>query len=135
MEPRIPSRSWSASSGASFYALTALIVVVILYILWTLNYDVIFRYFGRILGGTWLTIPAGLAVAVFMAASSSRSRSPSCGFRTSRWLRHPAYGFIFFFRGTPLLVQLFFIYYGLAQVDLVRHTFLWPVSGTPTGAR
>jgi polar amino acid transport system permease protein len=25
------------------------------------------------------------------------------------------------------LVQLFFIYYGLAQVDLVRHTFLWPV--------
>jgi len=26
-----------------FYALTALLVVLILYILWTLNYDVIFR--------------------------------------------------------------------------------------------
>jgi polar amino acid transport system permease protein/octopine/nopaline transport system permease protein len=30
-----------------------------------------------------------------------------------------------FFRGTPLLVQVFMIYYGLGQVSVVRNTFLW----------
>ncbi len=110
---------------AVFYALTAVLVVVILYILWTLNYDVIFRYFGRILGGTWLTIQL-VSLSVFIGFFIAL---PVAIMRVSHipWLRHPAYGFIFFFRGTPLLVQLFFIYYGLAQVDLVRHTFLWPV--------
>lgn len=38
----------------------------------------------------------------------------------------PAYIFIFFFRGTPLLVQLFLVYYGLAQFDVVRESgWLW----------
>jgi His/Glu/Gln/Arg/opine family amino acid ABC transporter permease subunit len=30
-----------------------------------------------------------------------------------------------FFQGVPLLVLLYFIYNGLARVDLVRHSFLW----------
>ncbi|MDR1656756.1 MAG: ABC transporter permease subunit [Deltaproteobacteria bacterium] len=36
-----------------------------------------------------------------------------------------------FFRGTPLLVQVFMIYYGLGQIDLVRHSFLWTVFKEP----
>jgi len=36
-----------------------------------------------------------------------------------------AYGYTFIFRGTPLLVQIFLIYYGLGQFDLVRESFLW----------
>jgi His/Glu/Gln/Arg/opine family amino acid ABC transporter permease subunit len=36
-----------------------------------------------------------------------------------------------FFRGTPLLVQVFLIYFGLGQTDLVRHTFLWKVFKEP----
>ncbi|GIK99343.1 MAG: ABC transporter permease [Alphaproteobacteria bacterium] len=39
----------------------------------------------------------------------------------------PAYGYIFFFRGSPLLIQLFLIYYGLGQFELVRESFLWPI--------
>lgn len=39
--------------------------------------------------------------------------------------------FIFFIRGTPLLVQLFLIYYGIAQFEWVRHSFLWLIFRTP----
>lgn len=36
-------------------------------------------------------------------------------------------GFVAAFRGTPLLVQLFIIYYGLAGVDWIRESVLWIV--------
>jgi len=42
-----------------------------------------------------------------------------------------ARGYIFVFRGTPLLVQLFLIYYGLGQFPAVRATFLWPFLREP----
>ena len=38
----------------------------------------------------------------------------------------PIYAFIFVFRGTPLLVQIFIVYYGLGQSETVRESFLWP---------
>ena len=37
----------------------------------------------------------------------------------------PITGYTYFFRGTPLLVQTYLIYYGLAQFDFVRESFLW----------
>lgn len=33
--------------------------------------------------------------------------------------------YVFVFRGTPLLVQIFLIYYGMGQFELVRGSFLW----------
>ncbi|PWC47086.1 ABC transporter permease [Azospirillum sp. TSA6c] len=39
--------------------------------------------------------------------------------------------YTFIFRGTPLLVQIFLIYYGLSQIDLIRDSFLWPVLSQP----
>ncbi len=48
-----------------------------------------------------------------------------------KWLRSAAYGYIFFFRGTPLLVQIFLIYYGAAQFEWVRESFLWVVLSKP----
>ena len=36
-----------------------------------------------------------------------------------------AYYYSYFFRGTPLLVQIFIIYFGLAQVEWIRESFLW----------
>jgi len=44
----------------------------------------------------------------------------------SRILNIIARSYVFYFRGTPLLVQIFLIYYGLAQFDAVRESFLWP---------
>jgi octopine/nopaline transport system permease protein len=43
----------------------------------------------------------------------------------------PAKTYIYFFRGTPLLVQLFIIYHGLPQFEFIRHSVLWPVLREP----
>jgi len=36
-----------------------------------------------------------------------------------------------FFRGTPLLVQIFLIYYGFGQLEAVRTSVLWPLFREP----
>lgn len=38
----------------------------------------------------------------------------------------PARFYIFAFRGTPLLVQIYIIYYGLSQFPVLRQSVLWP---------
>jgi len=43
------------------------------------------------------------------------------------WLRAGPFAYIFFFRGTPLLIQIFLVYYGASQFDAVRESFLWPI--------
>jgi len=66
----------------------------------------------------FLSSVLGLMIALPMSlARSSRHRR--------YWI--PAYGYIYFFRGTPLLIQLFIIYYGLGQFEAVRNSFFWPV--------
>lgn len=40
------------------------------------------------------------------------------------WL---AQAYTYIFRGTPILVQMFIIYYGLPQFEAIRSSFLWPV--------
>jgi octopine/nopaline transport system permease protein len=42
-----------------------------------------------------------------------------------------SYGYSYVFRGTPLLVQIFIIYYGLGQIEYFRSTFLWVVFKEP----
>ena len=42
-----------------------------------------------------------------------------------------AYGYSYLFRGTPLLVQIFIIYYGLGNIDYLRTTFLWVILKEP----
>ena len=75
--------------------------------------------------GLWVTIQLvvmslglGIAIAVPIALLLT-SRNPLV------WGLPWAY--IYFFRGTPLLVQTFLIYHGAAQFDLVRESFIWPV--------
>ncbi|KZX78226.1 amino acid ABC transporter permease [Oleiphilus sp. HI0009] len=49
--------------------------------------------------------------------------------RTSKnkWINLPIWAFVYFFRGTPLLVQLYLIYYGTAQITGIQQTFLWDI--------
>ncbi|MEH6633049.1 MAG: ABC transporter permease subunit [Halopseudomonas aestusnigri] len=52
-----------------------------------------------------------------------------CYMRTTKvpvlgWI---ATGYISLFRGTPLLVQLFAIYFGLGQFEIIRESFAWPL--------
>lgn len=42
-----------------------------------------------------------------------------------------ACGYVFVFRGLPLLIQLFLVYYGVGQFDAVRDSMLWPLLRDP----
>ena len=42
-----------------------------------------------------------------------------------------AYGYSYVFRGTPLLVQIFIIYFGLGQIEYLRSTILWVILKEP----
>ena len=42
-----------------------------------------------------------------------------------------AYVYSYVFRGTPLLVQIFIIYFGLGQIEYLRTTFLWVILKEP----
>ncbi len=42
-----------------------------------------------------------------------------------------ARAYVALFRGTPLLIQLFIVYYGLASLPAVRHSLFWPILREP----
>ncbi len=42
-----------------------------------------------------------------------------------------AYGYSYVFRGTPLLVQIFIIYFGLGQIEYLRSTVIWVILKEP----
>ena len=53
---------------------------------------------------------------------------------SGRWyLAAPTMMYIYIFRGTPILVQIFIIYYGLPQLDFVRDSIFWPILREPFG--
>lgn len=64
-----------------------------------------------------LALAIGLAAALPLAVARADPRP---------WLRWPVWCFTYVMRGTPMLVQLFLIYYGLAQFAAVRDSVLWP---------
>jgi arginine/ornithine transport system permease protein len=41
------------------------------------------------------------------------------------WIAKPVWLYTYVIRGTPLLVQLFIIYYGFAQIDFIRNSAAW----------
>ena len=53
---------------------------------------------------------------------------------SGRWyLAAPTMVYIYVFRGTPILVQIFIIYHGLPQLDFVRDGIFWPILREPFG--
>ncbi|WP_040262259.1 ABC transporter permease [Pseudomonas massiliensis] len=64
-----------------------------------------------------ISLVAGLLVA-FPLALMRVSRRP--------WVNALAWTYTYIIRGTPMLVQLFLIYYGLAQFEAVRESVFWP---------
>lgn len=72
------------------------------------------------LAATSIALGAVLALAIALSRLS--------GIIALEWL---ARTYVFVFRGTPLLVQIFLIYYGLGQFPAIRHSFLWPLLREP----
>ena len=48
-----------------------------------------------------------------------------------KFLSYFSYYYSFIFRGTPLFVQIFIIYFGLAQLEFIRESILWVVLKKP----
>lgn len=89
-----------------------------------MDIDVIIDNFPGLMEGTWITVQItlislvlGLVIAV-PAAAMRLAHNPLA--------RLPVQGFMFYFRGTPLLVQLFLIYYGSGQLrEPLESVGLW----------
>ena len=88
-----------------------------------MDLDFALEHFPRLLKAAKLTIELtllslffGIFVGVFFAI-----------LRTSKnkILFYISYYYSYVLRGTPLLVQIFIIYFGLAQLEWVRESFLW----------
>jgi len=57
---------------------------------------------------TLCSVCAGLVISVFLALGEMSK---------SKFLRGLCKAYVFFFRGTPLLMQLYFVYYGLPSIN------------------
>jgi len=94
-----------------------------------MTWEIFIKWLPSFLDGAWLTLQlvgvsviAGLILALPLGIARSSRHFP---------VRALPYAYIFFFRGTPLLVQLFLVYYGLAQFEVVRQSMLWPYLRDP----
>ncbi len=79
----------------------------------------------KLMEGAWLTMELvllSLAIGFVLAVPLAIARTAK-----SPLLWMPVYGYIFYFRGTPLLVQIFLTYYGLGQFEIVRESIFWPL--------
>jgi len=94
-----------------------------------MTWEIFLKWLPSFVEGAWLTLQlvgvsviAGLIFALPLGIARSSRHFP---------VRALPYAYIFFFRGTPLLVQLFLVYYGLAQFEAVRQGPLWPYLRDP----
>ncbi|WP_301152474.1 ABC transporter permease [Metapseudomonas otitidis] len=93
---------------------------------YTVIYENLPLYFSGVLVTLKLlaiSLAVGLLVAVPLALMRV-SKQPMINF--------PAWLYTYVIRGTPMLVQLFLIYYGLAQFEAVRASWLWPYLSNAT---
>lgn len=93
------------------------------------EWNVIIEHYPRLLEGAWLTLElvllsgfAGLMLAVPLALMRVS---------TKPWVQALPYAYIFFFRGTPLLIQIFLVYNGASQFEVIKNSFLWPILREP----
>ncbi|GLX16344.1 arginine/ornithine transporter AotM [Pseudomonas straminea] len=94
------------------------------------DYTVIWDSLPLYFGGVLVTLKL-LAIALFFGLLLA---IPLALMRTSRspWVNGPAWLYTYVIRGTPMLVQLFLVYYGLAQFEAVRESVLWPYLSNAT---
>lgn len=96
---------------------------------WAERWAMIVQWAPMLWDGTLLTLQlVGIAVVVglFFAIPLGLARA------SRHWyIRALPYSYIFFFRGTPLLLQLFLVYYGLSQFEVVRDSMFWPYLREP----
>lgn len=88
-----------------------------------MDIDLILQNWPLFIQGIWTTlwlVTASLFIGGLLAIPISLAQTQQTPF-----FRHLAYGFSYAFRGTPLLVQTYLIYYGLSQFEAIRESVFW----------
>lgn len=70
----------------------------------------------------FLSLVIGLVMAVPLAIARGSRR---------KWIKMPIFFYTYVFRGTPLLIQLYIIYYGVVFIDGIQDTWLWLILEEP----
>lgn len=94
-----------------------------------MDWSLFIHYLPALLRGTAITfalVLCALIVGLFFACLLMLARQSK-----QLVLQMPARGFIFFIRGTPLLVQIYLLYYGTAQFSWFIASPLWPIFKHP----
>lgn len=90
----------------------------------TFDFALIFVSLPRLLSALLITIEyvvLSLAIGFVFTVPLALMRLSK-----KRWISAPVNAYTQLFRGTPLIIQLFVIYYGLGQFDWIKETVLWP---------
>ena len=85
--------------------------------------------FPKLLGATVITLKllsVSLIIGLFIGLIFAILR-----LNKNIFINRFAYGYSYIFRGTPLLVQIFIIYFGLGQIEYLRSTVLWVILKEP----
>ena len=94
-----------------------------------MDFDLMITSFPKLLNATLVTLKLlslSLVFGLFIGLLFAILR-----LRKNIFLNKFAYGYSYVFRGTPLLVQIFIIYFGLGQIEYLRTTILWVVLKEP----
>ena len=83
------------------------------------NFDTL-TFYGRGLVNTVQLVFLSLVIGLVMAVPLSVARGSR-----HKWIKLPIFFYTYVFRGTPLLVQLYMIYYGVVFLDGIQDTWLW----------
>jgi len=86
---------------------------------WTIVVDSLPQYVGGI-RTTLVLLAISLSSSFVLAVPLAIARVSA-----RRWIWMPIWFYTYVLRGTPLLVQLFLIYHGLAQFEAVRESVAW----------
>ena len=85
--------------------------------------DLVLQNWQLFAHGVWITVQlTALAVAIGFAIALPAGLARA---RRSRFWEPVLGAYVYLFRGTPLLVQTFLIYYGLAQFGWIRSSWAW----------
>ena len=122
-----PNAGWSGAkvAGLAICALWALAALAILAkFVFDTDADFLTRYGPRLLQGLWTTIWitfVSIVLGMVLAALLTAMRLSK-----SKLVQAPAAAFMAFFRGTPLIAQVFLIYYGSGEfTELFKATNTW----------
>lgn len=91
--------------------------------------EMLIEFAPKFLEGTLVT--CGLvAVSLFFGAVLSVPIALVQTYRI-RFLAQAADTYSYMMRGTPLLIQIYLLYYGLGQFESVRQSWMWPILKNP----